>query len=180
MARVTICKKDFPRELPTVCVVCGEYAGDTVTHRFGRSWLSLYLIACVPWACCGATVGCLAVAIEIIWVARWSPILTLDVPVCESHTRHWANRRLLSWACVASTWISLMAGMSLSLNFRNLNVFHEVALIGTCVCWVAAWVLLVVLDQTGVRADDVLSDRVILAGVHPAFVAAVEDADPGE
>lgn len=177
MARVTICKKDFLRELPTVCAVCGEYAGHLQAEQFGPSRLGVYLTLCLPWVCCCSCALVVDVLLGFIFMSHF-PTATLEMPVCESHTRHWVNRRLLSWACVASTWVSLAAGMfSLSLK---IDVFNQFALIGTCVCWVAAWVLLVILDQTGVRADDVLSDRVILAGVYPVFAAAVEDADPGE
>ena len=164
MARITLSRDEYTSgELPPVCVVCGEYSERTQWHNFHTTPMAIVLWGfTAPWAC-------FIVPMVLTFLAMLASInVALSLPVCPDHCNHWRIRFYLTWAIALSTW----ANLGLAMCFPG----HHVNVIGLYGSWILASIALFVLPRTEVHVSRIDEEALTLSGVHPDFVAAVENA----
>jgi hypothetical protein len=155
------CRKNL---LPKVCMFCGQPAVTRKQRNF--AWHP-------PWVWILVLVGILVAAIVAIVLTKR---MTVRVPVCEQHEGFWRRR-----------------GMTIGFSFLGIVLVEIAAAIGAAnlpqgqdnlggfVCaggvfLLLGWLVLVAIYSTRSIRPTEITDRFIrLTGVHPEFIAALED-----
>lgn len=161
MARVTLSSEEVaPGVLPPCCMVCGAPAGSSV--RAPLSW--------VPgWSYLALLCGFWPFVIVYLIVRR---AMTLNAPVCPRHRNHFLLRRWFLPAGVLATLAWLVSPLAVQ---PDANPFPPTwAWGGAAVVFAGTIVATVWLRLTGVRVLVITRDEITLAGVAPAFLAALE------
>ena len=161
MARITLTREEYTSgELPPVCVVCGEYAPDHQETDFDTCHHAVVFWAVsMPWACT------FVVPVVVVVLMTLSRNFATQLPICDSHRSYFFNRRLIALGLAASTWAYPMFAW---------GVRSEFLLFGAGFQWLVVPVVLFVLSKCEVRGKCGHETDLILVGVHPDFVAAVE------
>lgn len=175
MTHVTLTGGELqPDGLPPVCAVCGEYADRDEPTDVVWSPLLIFFGLSFPWMLCGL---CIMLVGDFLAELSRGKVL-VHLPVCVAHRGGETRRKWLVVGLAASTWVSL--AVCLWTSDLPSDIVAAVGFLGTAGWGVVAMFGAGYFEGSGVRATEVRPDAITLAGVHPAFVAAVENARQGE
>jgi hypothetical protein len=147
--------------LPGFCIVCGQEASDFKVKTF--SWHP-------PWVWVFLLLGLLPfVIIALVLTKRFA----VSAPLCYRHQGHWTIRTAL----ILAGLLILVAGVFVlaTLNVhRDLATWFWLGWLGALIAWV---ITVIVLSVTAVRPTSITDREIILTGVAPEFVDALENQD---
>lgn len=162
MAEIRLGRAEVERgRLPKVCMVCGARA--SVKRKKAFKWYP-------PWAW---WVG------GIILASIMSKSMRINAPLCHEHRNHWLMRTLLiilgfvGVVALGATCLFIAAAKS-GANGGN---DKPIAIAGglTVILFVAWIILLVVLQQTAIRAKEITDRSMTLIGVNKKFISALRE-----
>ncbi len=161
MAIVRLTRREATqRDLPEVCILCGERADEfrSKTMYWHSDWVFLLILLSVwEWP-------------FIIHALFTQQRMRVQLPFCCQHRGHWSVRAWTPWLSLAGI---LVLGM-LTLALKS-DGAKGMACIG-CFALLAGWIVLVaVLSLTAVRPKEIKESSIMLKGVHPRFIDALEE-----
>lgn len=174
MATVRLTRGEASRgHLPEVCIVCGEHGDDFRSKNM--AWHP-------PWIAVLILLGLLPFLIGVLLTQQK---MHVQVPFCPAHRNHWSVRSLTTWLSFLGIVIVGVIIMAVFINLDNQRGRGNDAVFGFgCLAWVAllvAWIVLaLVLNFTAVRPQEIQESFIILKGVHPQFIDALEANDDME
>ena len=150
--------------LPPVCLVCGRtaalYAPKTFSWRPTTSPLLSLLVLCLCWP----------VALALFVVSRsQTHQMTVHTPLCERHRNYWGWRHF--WMIVPLLVLVAAVAILATLTLSEL-IPHEtyIALFVSTIVLLAVWAATAMyLNKTGVRAEEITDDEIILSPVSSEF-----------
>lgn len=165
MATVTITSREATRGLlPQVCALTGEPTDSEKRRTF--YWQPAWVFVLLP-------VG-LVPCLIVVYCLRKQ--MSVRLPLVPGKHWHWGWRNALGFLTVVLSAIVFLAGSVLT-SGTNTNVADtgRVVMIAGGVGFVLSLVLFAVLTITGIHPTKITHDHITLAGVHPNFVAALEE-----
>ena len=161
---------------PPVCMVCGERATDypSKTMSWHPPWVMILIVA-----------GLLPFLIAALVTQKRAQVVG---SFCPNHRMHWLGRTLATWLSLLGLLIPAVIGVILSANKpvgvvggpqRNDDYFGLVCL-GSLLFLLGWLVLVAILQTTAIRPKEITDRHILLTGVSPHFIAALEDRLYGE
>jgi len=153
-----------PGALPPVCLVCGRtaalYAPKTFSWHPGSSALVSLLVLCLCWP--------VAVALFIISRSQ-TRRMTVHTPLCERHRYYWGWRHfwMIIPLLVLVAAVAVLATLTLS-EMIPPGMYY--ALFLSTLALLGLWaVTATYLNKSGVRANEITDDEIILNSVSSEF-----------
>jgi hypothetical protein len=167
MAQVRLTLREAEGRLPAVCMVCGEEA--TVTKTKKMSW-------CPPWVGVLILAGLLPYAIVASILTKRASV---KAPFCDAHQGHWFNRLMINLGTLFVCGVIggggfLVIWWALSQPGRP-NDGPGFACLLPVVMLVVWIIVLVILQQSAIRPQEITDREIVLTGICEDFVTAVED-----
>lgn len=154
--------------LPPVCMRCGAPA---VTHRKKKfSWYP-------PWINVIAPLALLPFAIV---AALLTKRMTVQVPFCAAHKRHWFWRSFILFVSFVGIVALAIGGLVLASHLRpraNLEPFAGGALLGGLILWA---IIAFFVQLTGIRPKEITDRSITLTNVSENFVHALAQSREAE
>jgi hypothetical protein len=166
MARVKLSRRECKQDLlPPVCVLCGAPATVRRPRRF--SWFPgwIWIIVILSWL------------IGLILAIVLTKSMTVPLPACDQHEGYWRRKKHI--VNIGSVVVLLLCGAAfVFLLAQDRDRQSELAgwICGGGAAVFFLWLLVALVIQSGrVRASEITDKSIILFGVHPEFVNALED-----
>jgi hypothetical protein len=159
LAVVTLRRREWSTELPSICMRCGAPAEVWIEKSFELSEQE--------------SIGFGPSGI-LLWLGRslLRPKHVLRVPFCEAHRYHWSRRKLLIAGGLVVSLIVLIGGLGLSnVGGWPLESGFVVGL-GVFVPWCVA---AVIAHETAIHSTRITPEAITLKGVCGEFTQACED-----
>lgn len=154
------------RELPDVCMQCGESAALRKRKKFSwyPQWVWLLLF-------CGWLPF---IIVALVLTKR----CTVEASLCEQHKNHWLWRQLLVLGSLLGVIaVGVVAWMAVLAAENDADETLSGLVCGGSVVLLIVWVILaVVVQSTSIRPKEITDRGITLTGVAPAFVEAYERA----
>jgi hypothetical protein len=176
MAHIRLHVQQANGGLPMVCMRCGETA--TVVKSKKMTWYPRWIIFLILLSLPG-----IVLMVILAMVLRRSA--QLQAPLCERHRGHWTVRVIAIWA--TSGLLALMGfaavaafiAIEVSRRFDNqqADTLGMLICLGGAIGFVGWLVILVIVQNTMIRPDEITRTHILLNGVSEAFVNAVEEAE---
>jgi hypothetical protein len=167
MSQVRLSVQEADGYLPAVCMRCGKAATATVTKKmqWHPSWVYLLIL--------------LHVLIYIIVAMIVTRRAVVQVPFCDEHKGHWFKRNMWMWGTFFLFGIAGVSTLILvgNLDDRAQNDYMPFACIVSVVLLVGWFVIVIVCQNTAIRAKEITDTEILLTGVSEEFVEAVAEAD---
>jgi hypothetical protein len=167
MARLRLNVQEADGDLPMVCMRCGAAA--TVTRTRRMSWYPRWV-----W---------ILILVNLIIVLIVALILTkravLQAPFCEQHKGHWSRRLLIGWLSFFAMVLFIVGDIVVMANAPrhvqdSLGAFAALAGLGAFLVWL---ITLIILSSTAIRPAEITDADLVLDGVAPAFIDALEEGE---
>ncbi len=160
MGKVRLTRSEvMHNQLPSCCMVCGSSCTERVNHRF--AWHP----------------GNPKSLLSALWAMANTKRITIAVPLCSKHLRHFSWRLLLPLGCVAALFLSgLLITVVASLTRTNLKLDHPIwglVCVGTII---ALGAVVGLTGVKGIQPEEITDDYICLINVSNRFVSALEDA----
>jgi hypothetical protein len=166
MAEIRLHKHEADGGLPDICMSCGGEATTTVGRDMSwyPPWVNLLILIALP----------LAMVVAMIMTKR----ARLEAPFCKAHKGHWFKRNLINVGMFFLFGIIGIIGFALGMTFLPQNGPNGDLGFLACFFPVAmflAWlVVLVIVQNSGIRPVEITDNELVLKGVAPEFVDALE------
>lgn len=152
------------RQLPMVCMVCGEPAVERLRKRF--SWHP-------PWVIVFLFIALLAYVLVALLLTKQ---MGVDVPVCRRHRYYWVKKFAVFFGSFLAA-AALSAGIIAAFAYLEEGQHIDVGGVA-CIVSAAAVVLWLVgvffLQLFALRPVEITDRSITLANVSPKFIEAVE------
>ena len=158
--------RDECRDLPPVCMVCGEAA--TTTSRQTFRWHP-------PWVIVLILVGVLVWVIVAIILTK---SMTVEAPVCDEHKGHWFKRKLIGWLAVLLGIAAFFAGVFVAIHLDGDPRLRDYAVWGFlagAVMFLIGLIVASVVFRAAIRPLEITDDDIRLTRVSEGFVEAIRD-----
>ena len=155
-------------QLPPVCMVCGQRA---------ELFTSKTMYWHPPWVFVLLLLGLLPFIIAALLTQQR---LRLKAPLCSNHLNHWQARSLAIWLSLLGFIVVGIGAFVILLQMqppgrRAEDTITGFVCIGGLVLLVIWLVLVAVLQSTAVRPKEIGDRYIILTGVAPRFIDALDD-----
>jgi hypothetical protein len=166
MAAVTLDRREVEYEqLPPVCLCCGAPSAEYRSKNF--SWHP-------PWIIVLIVLGLLPFAIVALVLTKR---MTVSAPLCARHKGHWTVRGFtILGGFLALLVLGVVATLVLSQNEDHGNDpiagFLCLGTLGLGVVWL---ILALILQNTGIRPNEITDTTITLVNVSPEFIRALEE-----
>ncbi len=172
MAIVRLTRQEASRgDLPEVCIVCGERADEfrSKTMYWHPPWVFLLILL-------------------FVWPFIIAALLTqqrmrVQLPFCSQHRGHWSVRAWTTCLTFAGIFILgfVFFAVFIAAQERGRGRGNDAAMGVVCMIWLVlllGWIVLVaILSFTAVRPQEIKESAIILKGIHPHFIDALEEHD---
>lgn len=153
-------------DLPMVCMCCGAPA--TVVRTRRMSWYP-------RWVWLLILVNLLVLLIVAMILTKRA---TLQAPLCDEHKNHWSKRMLIGFGSFVLLVLFIIGEVVVMSNASRQiqDSMGGFAFLAGAVAVLAWLILLVTLSGTAIRPNEITDRDLVLAGVSPAFIDALEEA----
>jgi hypothetical protein len=168
MARVNLYSDDITEEgSPDVCMSCGEPASvkRVKTFRWNPGWVYLLIIV--------GLLPFLIVALIMSWQRR------VCTPFCDRHAGYWRFRMTFVLGGLLAIVAAIIAVVISAPEDWPAPSWLKATWAGVAIVAFLWLFSAAILQATSIRATEITYGRITLAGVHPAYVAAVRERQDG-
>jgi hypothetical protein len=163
---VRFTRTEISGQLPAVCICCGKPGMTWQEEGFAMGSTPPSILA--QWATAFASVISLGWLVAVFF-HRPRARHCLQAPFCEFHSRHWWWRRVIFFAGPLAALIAGLAGYSLFFADDPRKMFLTV--FGVASLW---FMVGFIANHTAVRVLDATPESLVLNGVSPCFIEALE------
>ena len=166
MAQVRVRPEEADGDLPMVCMCCGAPA--TVTKTRDMSYVP-------QWVAVFSVIPILYVLMATIMTRK----ARVQAPLCDEHQGHWLKRTLWMWGLFllfgAISGGGFLIAMSLQDGGRPNDSLAGISCGGGVVLFLVWLIVVIVLQNTAIRPEEIDYEYITIKGVSQEFVDAVLD-----